>query len=331
MARSTPKMSATSKFLALWLLVTLTACVGKNEPEGSPTRSNEEHPDASMPTSGDVDDAPLQLRIMAANTSSGGRQSYPTPGPGVRIFQALSSDLVLIQEFQVKGSIQSWVDDVFGEEFSHCIEDVDGLPNGIISRLPILECGEWDDPFMLNRDFPYARIDLPGERDLWAVSVHLKASSGRSNRQRRKNEGLEIVQRISEDIPPEDFLVIGGDFNTQDRNEEVLEILRRVVEVEPPFPDDGRGDGDTNSSRRKPYDWVLVDADLESFEVPVQIGSRSFENGLVFDSRIFSQQQLDKNFSPVLQDDSGAPEMQHMAVVRDFLLEGLRSEETRSN
>jgi len=36
----------------------------------------------------------------------------------------------------------------------------------------IVEAGEWDDPRVGNRDFAWARIDIPGPVDLWAVSVH---------------------------------------------------------------------------------------------------------------------------------------------------------------
>ena len=42
-----------------------------------------------------------------------------------------------------------------------------------------------------------------------------------------------------------------------------------------------------------------------------------FENGLVFDSRDFTQSQLDNYFSPALVGDSGASNMQHMGVVKD--------------
>lgn len=306
----------------------LSGCTGKHSSEGPKTQPGDTSgtatpADAPIPV--DPSAPPLAVRIMAANTTSGSDQSYPLPGPGSRIFQALDPDVVLIQEFQVDGSLDAWVDEVFGEDFSFCLEEVNGLPNGVISRFPILECGEWDDPFMLNRDFPYAQIDLPGDRDLWAVSVHFKASSGSANRNRRANEGRELVERIRQTVPEEDFLTVGGDFNTQNRDEPVLDILEQVVVVEAPFPDDGKGSGGTNSSRRKPYDWVLVDNDLEPFETAVEVGSKRFEHGLVFDSRIYDQSTLDENFPPAQKGDSGAAQMQHMAVVRDFHLTGLGS------
>ena len=307
----------------LLCLAVLSGCAGKQASDGPKTQPEETSPTADTSILLDENAPPFAVRIMAANTTSGSDQSYPHPGPGSRIFQALDPDVVLIQEFQVDGSIDLWVDEIFGEDFAFCLEEVNGLPNGVISRFPILECGEWDDPFMLNRDFPYARIDLPGDRDLWAVSVHFKASSGRTNRNRRANEGRELVERIHDAVPEEDFLTVGGDFNTQNRDEPVLDILRDVVVVEAPFPDDGKGSGGTNSSRRKPYDWVLVDGDLEPFEVAVEVGSKRFEHGLVFDSRIYDQSTLDDDFPPVRKGDSGAAQMQHMAVVRDFHLTGL--------
>ena len=43
--------------------------------------------------------------------------------------------------------------------------------------LPILDSGSWDDTLSPNRDFAWARIDVPGPHDLWAVSLHLLTSS----------------------------------------------------------------------------------------------------------------------------------------------------------
>jgi hypothetical protein len=49
----------------------------------------------------------------------------------------------------------------------------------------------------------------------------------------------------------------------------------------------------------------------------VAIGSQSFANGLVFDSRIYTPLA---DVAPVLQSDCAATNMQHMAVVRDFFV-----------
>jgi len=49
----------------------------------------------------------------------------------------------------------------------------------------------------------------------------------------------------------------------------------------------------------------------------VTIGAASFLNGLVVDTRIYTPIA---DLAPALTGDSGAPSMQHMAVVRDFTL-----------
>lgn len=270
---------------------------------------------------------PVRVRIMAANTSSGNLQSYPNPGPGVRIFQALAPDVVLIQEFNVtragandRDVIDAWVDDVFGADYHWFREPGDeSIPNGVISRFPIVESGEWRDPEVNNRDFAFARIDVPGERDLWAVSLHLLTRGAGV----RNDEAQALARAIRQHpVPEDDFLVIGGDFNTDRRNESAVTTLGQLVDILGPFPDDGGSppDGDTNRRRRKPYDWVLVDSDLQAFETATEVGDFTFPEGLVFDSRVFDQEDLDESFPPVRRDDSAAPQMQHMAVVRDFLL-----------
>ena len=65
------------------------------------------------------------------------------------------------------------------------------------------------------------------------------------------------------------------------------------------------------------FDVVLVDPDLSALQIPVAIGASTFPDGLVVDSRVYTPLE---EIAPVLVDDSRAPFMQHMAVVRDFLL-----------
>ncbi len=272
--------------------------------------------------------ATAAVRVMAANISSGRLQSYPNPGPGERIFRALAPDVVLIQEFNVnatreapndEAAVRAWVDDVFGPDYFFFREPgAEQIPNGVISRWPIVEAGEFVDPEVSNRDFAFARIDVPGEVDLWVVSVHLLTSgSGVRDRQARR-----LVEAVRQRVPAADYLVIGGDFNTAGRNEPAVVTLGELVDVLGPFPDDGADppDGDTNASRRKPFDWVLVDGDLEAHAAATEIGELVFPAGLVFDSRVFTTDELEESFPPVERGDSGAQQMQHMAVVRDFLL-----------
>lgn len=260
--------------------------------------------------------AQTTLRIMAANTTSGRFQSYD-PGEGTRIFQGLQPDIVLIQEFNIgdnsTGDIEEWIDTTFGEEFAYYREYDAQIPNGIISRYPILDSGEWDDPAVSNRDFAWAKIDVPREQDLWAVSVHFLTRSDST----RNIQANALVDFIQDNIPDEDLLVVGGDLNTRNITEEALQTLRAVVNTRPPYPVDQAGDGDTNSSRRRPYDWIFADVDLETYKTPVVIGNNSFPNGLVFDSRIYSPLS---DVTPIQQSDSDAQNMQHMAVVKDFFI-----------
>ncbi|HTN88236.1 MAG TPA: endonuclease/exonuclease/phosphatase family protein, partial [Sorangium sp.] len=244
------------------------------------------------------------------------RQSYD-PGHGQRIMQGLEPDIVLIQEFNYgdnrAAQIRDFVDETFGATFSYYREDGAQIPNGIVSRYPILESGEWDDSSVSNRDFAWARIDIPGPIDLWAVSVHLlTAGSGV-----RRTEAQQLVAAIQDTFPEGDYLVIGGDFNTDNRSEPCISTLSEVVVTSSPYPADRNGNTGTNASRGKPYDWVLVDDDLDPLETAVVIGGSTFPSGLVADTRVYSPIG---ELSPALATDSGADSMQHMGVVRDFLL-----------
>lgn len=262
--------------------------------------------------------AATQIRVAAANLTSGNAQTYQ--GPGTRILQALDPDIVLIQEFKVEGqTIDQWVDTTFGAEFSWFREpQTGGIPNGVISRWPIAEAGEWIDPNVSDRDFAWARIDVPGPADLWAVSVHFLTSSATS----RNSQATLLRDLIAAEVPQGDFLVVGGDLNTDSRTEAAIATLGAVVVIPPDFPADQAGDPDTNAPRSRPYDWVLADGDLDPTETGVVQGSWTFPTGLVFDTRLFTQAQLDLSFPPALVGDSGAANMQHMAVVRDFLVPG---------
>ncbi len=87
------------------------------------------------------------VRIMAANTTSGNLQSY-APGDGIRIFQALDPDIALIQEFNYgtnsSADLRGFVDLAFGPEFAYQVEGGnEQIPNGIVSRYPIIQAGEW--------------------------------------------------------------------------------------------------------------------------------------------------------------------------------------------
>lgn len=257
------------------------------------------------------------VRVMAANTTSGNDQSYD-PGHGTRMFQGLQPDVVLIQEFNVGANTdadaRTYVDATFGPTFSFYRERT-SLPNGVVSRYPILEAGSWKDPRTSTRGFAWAKIGVPGSHPLWAVSVHLLTSSSTH----RREEATAVVGRIRSVVPDADFLVLGGDFNTGSRSEACVKTLAEVLKTAAPYPDDGRGNPNTSARRSEPLDWLLTDFDLAARQVPTRIGDREFPNGLVFDSRVYSPLQ---DVAPVQPSDSAAANMQHMPVVKDFVLDG---------
>ncbi|WP_371877651.1 lamin tail domain-containing protein [Pyxidicoccus parkwayensis] len=262
--------------------------------------------------------ASVRLRLMAANITSGTGQDYD-PGHGIRIFQGTKPDVVMLQEFNYKTNsatdLRSFVDTTFGTGFSYFRESGSGIPNGIISRYPIISAGEWDDTNVSDRDFAWARIDVPGPKDLWVVSVHLLTTSSSV----RNTEATSLVSRIKANIPTGDYLVIGGDFNTGSRTESCLTTLSQVVSTASPYPADRNGNTNTNAGRNSPYDHVLPDSDLRAYQTAVVIGGSSFSAGLVADTRVYSPIS---EISPALSSDSGASGMQHMAVIKDFLIPG---------
>lgn len=279
-----------------------------------------------------------RLRLVASNLTSGTNQDY-TGMEGIRILEGIDPDVVMVQEFNYKSNA-----DVDFQEMANLIiyraatggaggeqafwyrEGKGGvgsagtIPNGIVSKYPILSAGEWDDPYMTDRDFAWARLDVPGDVDLWAVSVHLKASSAETDKQKRTDEATSLKALIATNVPAAAYLVVAGDFNTYSSDtavEPCLSVLDDFVIVAMPFPADVSDDSDTNSGRSSPYDRVLADSDLDAIEVPVEIGAAIFANGAVIDTRVYSP--ID-DISPALATDSAALNMQHMAVVRDFAL-----------
>lgn len=254
------------------------------------------------------------LRVVAANLTSGNGQSYDE-GSGIRILQGLKPDIVLIQEFRYKTNsttdIRGFVDITFGSSFYYYRESGGGIPNGVISRYPIKNAGSWDDPKLSDREFVWAQIDIPGPKDLWAISLHLHTGNAAG----RGVEAQSLVRYIKQYLPSDDYLVIGGDFNTSSRGESCINTLSEVVVTARPYPVDQRDNANTNSSRGKPYDWVISNTILNSLQVPTHVAGTSYSAGLVFDSRVFTPLN---QIPPVKYSDSDATAMQHMAVVKDY-------------
>lgn len=286
-------MPAMKPWIALWMLLTAIAAGGE----------------------------PARMRVVAANLTSdrhqqwspdNGNHSNPE-GAGARILTGLKPDVVLIQEFNTSVPVGQWVNRTLGEGFHVFREEVRGIPNGVISRYPITASGTWEDPAVNNRGFVWARLALPRGRELWVVSVHLHSRGPES----REKSARKLATRIRSKVPKNAWLVIGGDFNTRTLEEKCFDRLSRLVVLPDPAPADRMGNTNTNAPRSRPYDQVLACPDLEKLSVAVNLGGRSFPGGLVFDSRVF--EPLDA-VAPVRTSDSGTPMMQHMAVVRDFVI-----------
>lgn len=261
----------------------------------------------------------LPVRVVAANLTSGNHQTYSPDngnhsnpeGAGARILRGLRPDVVLLQEFNPTVPMRQWVNATFGPEFSFFVEPGAGIPNGIVSRWPIVEAGEWDDVTQDNRDFAWARIALPGGQKLWAISVHWYSKKPAV----RAAQARAVAALVRERIPAGDLVVLGGDFNVRDRREPALKEIAALFDVHAEPPADAQGNANTNAPRNRPYDWVLADAELAACAAPTRIGGQEFSHGLVFDSRVFAPLA---EVAPVQPGDSAAPNMQHMAVVRDF-------------
>jgi endonuclease/exonuclease/phosphatase family metal-dependent hydrolase len=260
------------------------------------------------------------IRVMASNLTSGNNQRYESPG--LNILKGLKPDIVAVQEFgysstngqglNTANAFREMVNATFGTNFVYYREpSTYNIPNGIISRYPILSSGSWDDIQVSDRGFAWARIDIPGTNDLYVVSVHLHSGGGPSSRQ---IEATNINGYIQANFPANAWVVVAGDFNTDSRGEACVGTFKLLLSDDK-IPTDQQSDPDTNAGRAKPYDYVLPSYSLSSYQIASVIGGNSYANGLVFDSRVYSPLS---DVSPVLSTDSAATNMQHMGVIKDF-------------
>ncbi|HUK81818.1 MAG TPA: PKD domain-containing protein [Verrucomicrobiae bacterium] len=270
------------------------------------------------------------VRVMGANLTSGSNQRYETPG--LDIFKGLAPDIVAIQEFHyastttngvdTPAAFREMIDSTFGTNYVYFRESGydSGLPNGIISRYPIIASGSWDDPVVNNRGFAWTQIDLPGTNDLYVVSVHLYSGGTADD---RNTEALTIKSQIQNTFPSNAWVIVAGDMNTDSRSEGAITTFTTFLS-DSPIPTDAESGGNPNTSanRNKPYDYVLPSLAMTNILKAVGLPSHSFSNGLVFDSRVYTPLT---DVPPVQSGDSGAANMQHMGVVKDFLVPSLAS------
>jgi endonuclease/exonuclease/phosphatase family metal-dependent hydrolase len=265
----------------------------------------------------------LAVRVMGANLTTGNYQRYETPGTNILV--GLKPDVVAIQEFKflsptglgtgTPAALREMVDLCFGTNFSYYREPYEAsgdLPNGIISRWPIVASGSWPSPQVSNRGFAWAQIRPPGTNDLYVVSVHLHTATASS----RAIEAGVIKSNRLRFFPANAWVIVAGDFNTDNRSEAAVSTFKTFLSDQP-IPTDQNSNANTSAPRSKPYDYVLPSFSFTNFLMPVVIGSRTFSSGLVFDSRVYTPIA---EVAPVTAADSGASNMQHMGVVKDFRL-----------
>lgn len=289
-----------------------------------------------------------RIRLMTANITSQG-DGYD-PDAGRNIFKAVKPDIAMIQEFNVsKQTYEEFVAEVFGPDFfwfrgtTTPAATSKGIPNGIVSRYPILSSGEWraknrkttatgsydTDTTYSDRQWTWAVIDIPGDRDLLAVSVHLHTQNNRY-------EYEPLAEKIAAKQQEGGYYVaIGGDFNAKDENYTELttkaEAFRSIFELNlSKSPVDQNGNSKTNAKRAARLDWLLFGKDLDALAIPTEIGfhtgSKAYPNGHVFDTRVYAKYCDENGVSeitavpPCSAGDSGDKEMQHMAVIRDIAI-----------
>src|SRR5687767_1027774 len=229
------RLTLLRKASALVALAGLVA--GCAESDTSPWKPSEIEPGPPSIVIGSGHDEPaedgertgtVRIRLMAANITSGNNQSYEDPG--IRIFKGTAPDVVMIQELNYGSNsaaeLRSFVDTTFGPGFHYYREGGAQIPNGVVSRWPIVASGEWDDPRAANRDFAWARIDIPGSTDLYVVSVHLLTADPAT----RDAEAQALVSFLSQ-IPAGAYVALGGDFNTDTRDEPCVSTLGQAFVV----------------------------------------------------------------------------------------------------
>ena len=270
----------------------------------------------------------LVVRVMDANITSGNNQSYETAG--LDIFKGLKPDIVAIQEFNYSSAttngvntpaaFREMIDNTFGTTFVYFREPYTAsgdIPNGIISRYPIVASGSWVDTQVGNRGFAWAQIHLPGTNDLYVVSIHLLTSSSGA----RATEASNLKALIQANLPANAWIIVAGDTNFGSRNTSNEPGYGTFLTFlsDSPIPTDAVSGGNSNTSetRTKPHDYLLPSFAMTNTLTSVVLPSNTFPNGLVFDSAVYTPLS---DVSPVQSGDSHVGGMQHMPVIKDLLV-----------
>ena len=122
---------------------------------------------------------------------------------------------------------------------------------------------------------------------------------------------------IQANFPSNAWIIVAGDMNTDTRTEAAI-ITFSANLSDFPIPVDNLGNSDTSANRNHPHDYVLPSYSMTNALTSVVLPSNTFPSGLVFDSQVYTPLS---DVPPVQFSDSNpANGMQHMAVVKDFLV-----------
>ena len=245
--------------------------------------------------------------IATANLSDNETQTYGAAG--IRILQALQPDVLAIQEYNYKlGTSKDLAQRLFGPD-AHFAREKGGsrLPNGVMSRYPIVAFGQWEDPYVGNRCFFWATVQIPGPKPLHVVSVHLV----QNHSERRLPEARHLLELIRQQFPEGDYVALCGDFNVATRDSEALAALTNWFD-DSAHPADQAGNKNTNANRNRPYDYVLPNPALAPYHAPTVLLDQKFPAGLVFDSRLWNP------LPPPAEWEDTARDLQHLPVLKTF-------------
>lgn len=256
--------------------------------------------------------------VMSANLTGGTNivnGTYTFDVTAQRLIRRLRPDVLAIQEWKfTNASARAFVDSVLGTNYYFYIEpESEGfpIPNGVISRWPIIASNEWADSFVGSRDYVHATIDLPGNRNLNVVSVHFKA--GDPEAATRESEARELTNYIAgASFSTNDYLVICGDLNLTSRTETTFTVLTQLV-TDVQQPRDQQGNANSNLGQTKPFDHVLPNELLNAEHLSINIGGFSYTSGAIYITRQFGNHPR-----PALVEDSYIVNRAHHSVLKLF-------------
>lgn len=188
---------------------------------------------AFNPAQGDFSKAnPQYIRVMSYNLEkkliAGTAQENAALD---RILTVLKPDVVCFQEVVPElsaGEITTRLEAVLGGEWAVNLGTSDGFNrNAVGSRFPILSQGDDSNPASELRGLTWAYFNLPDDvysTDLYAISVHWKASPGAENDARRQITADAAANWFADlttpggrtNLPANTPIFIAGDFNIRD-------------------------------------------------------------------------------------------------------------------